>query len=386
MSRDFIPALAMVIVQVGFAGLNIFSKLAMDSGMNPFVMVAYRQIIAAAILIPFAYLWERKTRPKITRLVLFQIFLCSIFGATMNQCLYFLGLKYTNPTIGCALTNLLPAVTFIIAVPFRMETVRIKTVEGQAKVWGTVLCVGGAMLMTFYKGKLINTWESSIHWSYAESLTKEVSGNEHHYVLGSMLVVVSCLCWAIWFIVQAKMSKSFHAPYSSTAMMIGMASIECSIVGLIAERDLSQWALGINIRLVAAAYSGIVCSGISFALMTWCIGQRGPLFVSMFSPLLLISVAVLGWAILAEKLHVGSVTGSALIVAGLYAVLWGKGRELKQFPNINGKTIDGEHEELDEIALPVNNKMTETRGSKQENEANNTPPTYHSIDCSNFDK
>lgn len=39
--------------------------------------------------------------------------------------------------------------------------------------------------------------------------------------------------------------------------------------------------------------------------MSWCIQKRGPLFVSMFSPLLLVIVSILGWAILDEKLYVG---------------------------------------------------------------------------------
>lgn len=43
----------------------------------------------------------------------------------------------------------------------------------------------------------------------------------------------------------------------------------------------------------------------AFAVMSWCIQSRGPLFVSMFSPLMLVIVAVVGWAILEEKIHVG---------------------------------------------------------------------------------
>lgn len=39
--------------------------------------------------------------------------------------------------------------------------------------------------------------------------------------------------------------------------------------------------------------------------MSWCIESKGPLYVSMFSPLQLVIVAVLGWAILDEKLYVG---------------------------------------------------------------------------------
>ncbi|RRT56858.1 hypothetical protein B296_00024146 [Ensete ventricosum] len=79
--------------------------------------------------------------------------------------------------------------------------------------------------------------------------------------------------------------------------------------------------------------------------MSWCLQRRGPLYVSMFSPLLLVVVAVLGWAILDEKLYVGSVAGSVVIVGGLYLVLWGKGRETKKTRDAGGKETAADHEE-----------------------------------------
>ncbi|XP_078436365.1 nodulin MtN21 /EamA-like transporter family protein [Wolffia australiana] len=345
--RDYLPAVAMVTVQVGFAGLNIVSKLALDTGMNPFVMVAYRQVIATVFLAPFAFFYERKTRMKMTATILFQIFLCSVFGATLNQLLYFVGLKLSTPTIACALSNTLPAITFVMAIPFRMETVELGSLAGSAKVVGTVLCVGGSMLMTFYKGMLLRLPQSSIHWHYAEELTGGVtsaSSNGDKMVLGSMLVVASCVSWAVWFIVQAKMSESFASPYTSTALMSLMASVECMAVGAAVERKAAGWAVGWDIRLAAAFYTGVVGSGIAFGLMSWCIQRRGPLYVSMFSPLLLVIVAVLGWAILDEKIYVGSVVGSALIVGGLYMVLWGKGRELLRSRSDVEKSMDEERE------------------------------------------
>jgi len=51
--------LAMIFVQVGYAGMNISSKLAIQSGMHPLVLVAYRQIFATLSLAPFAYWFER---------------------------------------------------------------------------------------------------------------------------------------------------------------------------------------------------------------------------------------------------------------------------------------------------------------------------------------
>ncbi|KAF8401260.1 hypothetical protein HHK36_012193 [Tetracentron sinense] len=354
MARDFLPGFAMILVQLGFAGMNIISKLAMDSGMNPFVMVAYRQIFATIVIIPFAFFWERNTRPRITGAILFQIFLCSIFGATLNQCFYFLGLKYTTPTIACALNNLLPAVTFVMAVPFGIETVGIERKAGQAKVLGTILCVGGAMLMSFYKGSLIDIGESSIHWRYAENMRERNSSNENNTFLGPLLVVASCIAWAGWFILQAKLSKTFTAPYTSSALMCFMASIQCGVIGVCFERNISEWSLGSDIRLIASVYAGVVGSALAFCLMSWCIQRRGPLYVSMFSPFLLVIVAVVGWALLDEKVYVGTAVGSVLIVVGLYAVLWGKEKEMNQISSVDEIDLEGEeHEEKYDLELQV---------------------------------
>ena len=72
---------------------------------------------------------------------------------------------------------------------------------------------------------------------------------------------------------------------------------------------------------------GILASDIALVIMAWCVKQRGPLFVSMFSPLMLLMVAVLSSLLLGEKLRLGTALDAVLIVMGLYAVLWGKGRE-----------------------------------------------------------
>lgn len=50
---------------------------------------------------------------------------------------------------------------------------------------------------------------------------------------------------------------------------------------------------------------GIVGWGATFVVMTWCIKLRGPLFVSMFNPVVLVVCAVLGWAFLGDKIHLG---------------------------------------------------------------------------------
>jgi len=53
------PTLLMVAVQVAFAGVNIFYKLAVNDGMSLRVVVAYRFLFAAAFMTPLALIVER---------------------------------------------------------------------------------------------------------------------------------------------------------------------------------------------------------------------------------------------------------------------------------------------------------------------------------------
>ncbi|KAK3415990.1 WAT1-related protein At1g09380-like [Eucalyptus grandis] len=326
---DFVPFLAMVTVQVGYAGMMITSKLAMDSGMNPFVLVTYRQVFATLATIPFALLLERKTRPRITVPILLHIFLCSITGAFMNQVFYFVGLNNSTPTIACAMGNILPAMTFLFALIFRQESFGIKSKAGQAKVIGTLVCVGGAMLLSFYHGPYIGIGDSRIHWTYANKMTDKHPTNKGNFLLGPFLLLSISAAWALWFIIQAKLSRKFPAPYTTTTLMSLMASIECAVTGAAIEHRVTAWSLSSGIRLISAIYAGCICSALAFCVMSWCIERKGPLYTAVFNPLLLVITAILSWALLQEKLTVGILVGSTLIIAGLYCVLWGKDKEAK---------------------------------------------------------
>ena len=50
---------------------------------------------------------------------------------------------------------------------------------------------------------------------------------------------------------------------------------------------------------------GIVASGSAFPLLSWCLRKKGPLYVAMFGPLIIIFVAVMSCIVLDEALHIG---------------------------------------------------------------------------------
>ncbi|KAK3184954.1 hypothetical protein Dsin_032240 [Dipteronia sinensis] len=247
------PALMMVVVQVVFAGVNVFYKLAANDGMSLQVIVAYRFIFAAAFMIPLALVLERNSRPKLTWTILFQAFLCGLFGGSLAQNLYLKSLSLTSATFASAITNLIPAITFIMSISFGLEKLGIHTAAGKAKVIGTLMGVGGAMLLTFYKGAEINISSTHIDLLHHDHPHSGHMASSH--LLGLLLSLGSCVSYAFWLIIQTKMSERYPYQYSSTALMCLMGSIQGTVYALCMEEDRDQWKLGWNIRLLTVAFS-----------------------------------------------------------------------------------------------------------------------------------
>ncbi|XP_051219454.1 WAT1-related protein At1g68170 [Lolium perenne] len=351
------PVAGMVVVQFVFAGVNIFYKLAVSDGMDMRVLIAYRYIFASVVLAPLAYCVERKKRTKLTWRVIVLSFICGLCGGSLAQNLYISGMKLTSATFASAMTNLIPAITFVLAVLFRYEGLAIRTVPGQAKVAGTLLGVGGAMLLTFYKGAQVTLWppthvnlaaqlaarHHSSHPSAAATIatSEPSSGNR---AMGSLLCTGSCFFYALWLILQARLSREYPFHYSTTALMCLMSALQSALFALCFDRDPAQWRLTFDVRLLAVVYTGVLASGVMLVVLSWCVKRRGPLFASVFNPMMLVIVAVLSSLLLGEELHLGSVLGAVLIVVGLYAVLWGKGREAAAASPEHGKAAAPAHE------------------------------------------
>lgn len=326
------PYIAIISLQFGYAGMNIITKVSLNRGMSHYVLVVYRHAFATAVIAPFAIILERKVRPKITFPVFLQIFVLGLLGPVIDQNFYYAGLKFTSPTFSCAMSNMLPAMTFVMAILCRMEKVHIKKVRCQAKVAGTVLTVAGAMLMTLYKGHVINMfWSGHIH--PRESHVPDTGNNvnaDKDWVKGSILLIIATLAWASFFILQAITLRRYTAQLSLTALVCFLGTLQSIAVTFVMEHKASVWVIGWDMNLLAAAYAGIVSSSLAYYVQGLVMKKRGPVFVTAFSPLMMIIVAIMGSFILAEKIYLGGVIGAVLIVVGLYSVLWGKYKEYNE--------------------------------------------------------
>ncbi|MFS7961477.1 putative EamA domain-containing protein [Helianthus anomalus] len=356
------PYLYVTFLQFGNAGLVIIAKAALNHGMNHYTFATYRNLFATLVMAPFALVLERKTRPKLTISIFFKIMVLGFLEPVVDQNLYYAGMQYTTATFAVAMTNIIPAMTFLMAWICRLEKVNIKKIHSIGKIVGTLVTVGGAMIMTLVVGPTIGLpWTKGSDVSQQQQTTTHVSAGDN--MKGSMMIIAGCLSWSCFYIVQAITLKSYPAELSLTALICASGTLQGAIVTVIAEHGkLAAWRLQLDAGLITMIYGGVICSGLGYYLGGIIMKAKGPVFVTAFSPLSMVIVAVLGSFVLSEKLNLGRLLGAVVIVIGLYLVIWGKMKD--EVPS-NSKCDPDEFPQVDQhIPMTING----TRSGKQDND------------------
>ncbi|XP_042507293.1 protein WALLS ARE THIN 1-like [Macadamia integrifolia] len=321
--------LAMLALQFGYAGFHVVSRAALNMGISKIVFAVYRNIIALLLLIPFAYFLEKKERPALTSSFLIQFFLLALVGITANQGFYLLGLENTSPTFASAIQNSVPAITFLMAAILRIEQVRLNRRDGIAKMVGTLSCVAGASVITLYKGPTI-FGPAAPHLQETNLLLSTLGDAEgKNWTLGCIYLIGHCLSWSAWLVLQAPVLKKYPARLSVTSYTCFFGVLQFLAVAAFMERNTESWMVHSGAELFSVFYAGVVASGIAFAVQIWCIDKGGPVFVAVYQPVQTLVVAIMASIALGEQFYLGGIIGAALIITGLYLVLWGKSEEKK---------------------------------------------------------
>ncbi|KAJ0034919.1 hypothetical protein Pint_24613 [Pistacia integerrima] len=336
----FKPHLLMVIAQIGYTFLYFITEASFNHGMNPHVYITYRHIVAGIVMCPFAYFLERKTIPKLTIPLFVEIFILSLLGVGLTLNMYFASLRYTSPTFVASVINTAASLTFVTAILLRLETLDLRNSRGIAKLLGTMISLAGVMIMTIYKGPIMrNLWHS--HHIHIEGNT----AIHEHWLKGSILTIASCVTWSLWYIMQAFTLKRYPAPLSLTTWMCFLGAAQSAFFTVIIQHKPAAWRIGFNIDFWSTIYGGVVASGLIIFLQLWCTEERGPVFVTMFNPLSTVLVAALAYFVFGEQLYTGSILGAAIVIFGLYLLLWGKEGDKEAHIKTEGNSYSSTYDE-----------------------------------------
>ncbi|OIW15360.1 hypothetical protein TanjilG_26733 [Lupinus angustifolius] len=294
------PYVVVFIIQAIYAAMFLLSKAAFDHGMNNFIFVFYRQAIATLFLLPFAFFFEWKTAPSLSFLTFCKIFFLSFFGITLSLDIYGIGLIYTSPTLAAAATNSLPVITFLLALLLRIEIFKISTSAGIAKLVGIVACVAGVTTLALYKGPPLE-FLSHYHLSYHESNQLQTHESSSTWIKGCLLVLLSNSFFGLWLVLQSYVIKVYPSKLLFTTIQCFLSSIQSFVIAIAVERDMEQWKLCGNVRLLA----GIVVTGLTYYLQTWVIEKKGPVFLAMSTPMALIMTIFSSALVLGVTIRLG---------------------------------------------------------------------------------
>ncbi|XP_015884397.2 WAT1-related protein At4g30420-like isoform X2 [Ziziphus jujuba] len=332
------PAMAMIGLQCIYAGLALFTRAALLQGMSPRVFVVYRR--------------DPRRRPFGLR-SFYLIFVSSLIGVTGNQNAYFEGLFLSSSTIATAMTNLMPAITFVMAATAGMEKVNPRSFSSIAKIIGTVLCVGGAVSMALLKGpKLLNT-------QFLPSDSLFGNGGEN-LQLGCLFLFGSSCFWSFWIIMQVEISESCPDHFYSSIWICFLSSFQSAIFAVFIDHDFEAWQLNSVLEIGSCIYAGLA-TAVTFYVQAWCISKRGPLFCAMFNPLCTVITTIIAACFLHENLYVESLVGAFAVIVGLYVVLWGKAKDLEDSKRDTNPTLPCQ-EEIKNIHVLVDESSDKTNG------------------------
>ncbi|AES72789.2 putative EamA domain-containing protein [Medicago truncatula] len=324
------PYLAVFILQLIYSGMTLLSKAAFNGGMKTSVFVFYRQLIGAIIMVPLFLIFERKQAvPAIFSFItIFKIFMLSLLGITLTLNVNGIALAYTSAMLAAAIVNCLPASTFFFAVMLRVEKVNLRTKSGISKIGSVLLCMAGVAILAFYKGPQLriarhllsgyhhNNQEHEYHESY-----------DKKWILGALLLFLGTIMWSLWLVLQAQLLKSYPSKLKFITIQSLSSAIQSFVIAIAFERDIEQWKLGWNMRLLAVVYCGTLVTAVAYYLQALVIDKKGPVFPATWNPLSFIIATIGSVLLLGEPLCLGSVIGGILLVLSLYTVLWAKSKE-----------------------------------------------------------
>ncbi|KAL5220127.1 hypothetical protein ABZP36_024840 [Zizania latifolia] len=247
-----------------------------------------------------------------------------------------LGVERTSPAIASTMPNLGPGFIFIISACMRFERFEWTCKYTKAKILGTLVCLSGAMCLSFLKSPTPIVSLKSDPFD-DEFFDEEFSGSKgtKGWILGYLYLLTGVTIFACNTVLQAAALKRFPAPLSVCSITAMMGSIFSAIIQVIMEGNLNAGTTDNITKIIGEiVLVGGMVIGLCTAFQVSSIGRKGPVFVSMFSLFQTVFSAFISLLFFGQWIVLGCLVGIMLMFVGLYVVLWAKNREDKMIAEL----------------------------------------------------
>lgn len=315
-------------VQFVYAGNNVVLSYLMSLGIHPASLIIITSFSTFIVLSPLAFVIERVKWPDRFRLKLFfQLVIISFGGVTVFQSLLLKGIRLTSPAMATAMPNLAPGLIFVIAWAFRLENVTLSCIYSRVKIAGTLMCVIGAVTMSISQSAANPPSEVDTDFSSPFPFSASVFDKEK--IVGCIYLLTAVFVLSSMVVLQATTLSDFPAPLSFCAIT-SLLGVVLTVAGELIKvhKFVEEWPV-LNIRsrdLISYSLLAGLISGASVSFNAWAMNKRGPVMVSMFSPISAV-ITVVYSATFGDPVKFGSILGMFLMFTGLYFVLWAKRKE-----------------------------------------------------------
>ncbi|KAG6792150.1 hypothetical protein POTOM_001293 [Populus tomentosa] len=344
--EDLVFVGGLVLVQFVYAGNSILLSYLMSLGLDPLTIVIFSTFATFLIISPLAeqiakgiqfevadsagfnFFWRLESYVYCLQNSIF-LALCSVYlfvqkcshnWVTLFQSLFLKGIKLTSPAMATAMPNLAPGIIFIIAWTLRLERVKLSCIYSKVKIGGTLLCVVGALIMSLMS---------------STGTAKKLSSNpppadmfDVHKIIGCLYLMAAVFVLSSNVVLQATTLVDFPAPMSLCAITSLIGVVITATVQLIQNHKIDfGWPLVRLGDLICYSVLGGAIGGVCVSFNGWAMKKRGPVLVSVFSPIATVISVVFSVVAVGDRINLGSLAGMFLMFSGLYFVLWAKSKE-----------------------------------------------------------
>lgn len=278
--------------------MSPISKSIFLTGLVSAFSLTNMRMAGAAVLFWVASLFM--PRERVSRRDLFLLFVASLFGISLNQGFFVLGLSYTTPIDASVVASLAPIITMVLAAFIQKEPMTGK------KVIGVFMGLSGALML------ILNG---------ADSVSGGLSGSR---VMGDLFCLVAEVSFAIYY-VSFKGLISRYTPVTLMKWMFLFATVCCLPFGWSSLWTIPYADLGSTMYLDLF----FVIFGATFlSYMLVSVGQKRlrPTILSMYNYIQPIMAALLAiwWGMDSFDLKKGFAI--LLVFLGVYVVTTSKSR------------------------------------------------------------